>query len=93
MNFLKYTLDVPATATTGNAQTCAYLVDKWVQFKGIAGGAVFAIEGTIDGTNYATLVSAINADGVYEVAAAVTAIRLNRTTLGSGTYTVTLAGR
>jgi hypothetical protein len=91
-------LNVPATATTGTAVECADLFDKWVQITGIAGGATFNVEGTIDGTNFVTsglngLGPNITANGVYEVPEGFVRIRLNRTVLGSGAPAGTLFAR
>lgn len=91
-------LNVAVTATTGTPRATIDLTDKWVQIAGVAGGATFRVEGTLDGTNWVASGLAgvgpnITANGIYSVPEWHAQTRINRTVLGTGTPTATLFGR
>lgn len=67
------------------------LVDKWVQVFGTSTD-VLRIEGSFNGSNWATVSATITADGIYEIAANVKYLRVNHVS-GSGTPTVLFRGR
>lgn len=92
MRFETYSLNVPATATTGTAFPCRNIQTKYVQIVGIAGGGVVKLEITIDGATWVKSGADVVADGIYSVPETADQIRVNRSTLGTGTWTATLAG-
>lgn len=90
-----YSLNVPTTQTTGTPFPARNLRDKSIQLVGIAGGGVAKVEGTIDGSTWVAASGGagnISADGVYAITETFDLIRINRSTLGTGTWTATLNG-
>jgi len=92
MRHQTHSLNVVQGATgVGTAQKTLDLVDKWLQVDGIAGGCVIELQGRISATWVVLVV--LNTDTLVEVPEAVSWVRTNRTTQGTGNPTLTLAGR
>lgn len=77
----------------GDPVSVAEYFDKTIQVTGTFTGLSLTIQGTMDGTNWGDITSAITAVGITTFEATVKAIRVNATALTSGTPVVTFGGR
>lgn len=91
-----YDLNVlPSGTGAGTAFPAANLRDKYVQIAGVAGGGIAKIEGTINGSDWFVTGgsgSSMAADGIFAVPETYASVRVNRTTAGTGVWTVKLIG-
>lgn len=77
-------LNVPASVANGTAKLVQDLREKYVQFSGTF-VATMDIEGSMDGTNWATTSTGHNASAIVSVPQSVKYIRIATTAFTSGT--------
>jgi hypothetical protein len=84
-------IEVKTSVAVGADQNVADLVDKWAQISGTF-TATIDIEGSLDGTNWITLMT-ISSAALLNIPQSLSHIRTNTTAYTSGTPSCILAGR
>lgn len=88
---LNDSLNIPVSASAGAAYTVATYRDLFVQVGGTWTGSL-QIEGTIDNIDWAPINAAVTTNGIYAVATSLAQIRVNTTSVATGTPTVWISG-
>ncbi len=84
-------LNVPASVAAGTAYGCANYTDKWIQVFGTF-SASLDIEGTMNGSDWFKVATAITTPSAVQVAPTLMAIRVRTTAFTSGAPRAILGG-